>query len=878
MSLLTELRERARALLFAARQDRETAEELRFHVERDVAERVRQGAGPAEARRAALAALGGVQHAKERVRDARGIRSLQDLTADVRYAFRSLRRDPIYSAAAVLVLGLALGAGATVLAVAHSVLFAPLPYPDSRRLVRIGQLFQPNTGVWQLSTVDAQAILEQQQSFEAVGLVGWSVASLSGAGAPERIGVGRVTAGFFDALRVSPEAGRLLTRADEASGAPPVVVLSHTLAVQHFGGAAAALGRAVTLDGVSHAVVGVLPPGRDVLGPGIRAAAWPVLRLDVPTRRGPFWLRGVGRLRDGVSLDAATRDLEEISERIFPLWASGFRDETARITPVPLRDSIVGSTGRAVGLFGAAVILMLLVAVVNVATLSLVRASARAPELAVRAALGAGRLRLVRLPLTEGIALGVAAGLAGLALAALGVTLVPRFATNLPRANEVALDGATVGLAALAALACGLLVSVSPALAALRGAGGSASRGDRRRTGADRRTTTLRGALVVTEFALALPLLLGASLLFRSFLRLQEVDPGFDPEGAVNVAIALPPEPYAGAPETERFWRQLERRAAEVPGVSAAGIGTELPPGMAGNVNNFDLIDRPVPPGGAEPMAPWTLVTPGYFETLGIALLEGRMFTDLDSATAPPVVLVSRDWAQRYYPGESAVGRQMVEGGCTSCPPTSVIGVVEDAKYLGLAAPGDVVYSPLAQGGSRNAFLVVRSRAPAAATFRALRDVVAGLDPELPVVEQTMAERLDTQLVAPARSTAVLTAFALMGVMLAALGVFGLMSYAVRQRQREIGVRIALGADTRAITRMIVGRGMWYAAAGTALGLGLALLAARWLEAYLFDVAATDPLTVGGVAAVLLLVSVLACWLPGLRASRIDPVRAIAAE
>ncbi len=877
MSLFTELAERARALLRSARQEREAAEELRFHIERDVEERVRHGADPAEARRAALAALGGVEHATQRVRDARGIRPLQDLAADVRYTFRSLRRDPLYTAAAILVLGLGLGAAATVLAVAKSVLFAPLPYPESHRLVRVGQLFQPNTSVWQLSTVDAQAILEQQRSFEAFGLVGWSVASLAGAGAPERIAVGRVTAGFFDALQVAPQAGRLLAPADEASDAAPVVVLSHALAGQRFGGAAAALGRSVTLDGLSHAVVGVLPPGRDVLGPGIRAAAWPVLRLDAPTRRGPFWLRGVGRLRRDVSLDAATRDLAAISERIFPLWAAAFRDETARLTPVPLRDSIVGGAARSVGLFAAAVILMQLVAIVNVATLSLVRASARAPELAVRAALGAGRLRLVRLPLLEGVVLGVAAGLAGLALAALGVALIPRFATNLPRLNEVALDGGTAGLAALAALASGLLVSVPPALAALRRSATAAPRGDHRRTGANRRTTALRGALVVTEFALALPLLLGASLLFRSFLRLQEVHPGFDPEGAVSVSLALPASQYPGDAEMQRFWRELERRAAAVPSVTAAAVGSDLPPGPVGNVNNFDLIDRPVPPGGAEHLSPWLSVTPAYFAALGIPLLEGRMFTELDSAGAPPVGLVSRGWVQRYYPGESAVGRQMIAGGCTTCPPTTVIGVVDDAKYLGLTAGSDAIYSP-PQGLGSNAFLVVRSRAPAAATFRALRDVVAGLDPELPVVEQTMADRLDTQLTAPARSTAVLASFALVGMLLAALGIFGLMSYAVRRRHREIGVRIALGAGPAAITRMIVTRGMRYAGAGTAAGLGLAVLEARWIQAYLFETAATDPLTIVGAAAVLLFVAVAACWLPGLRAARIDPVRAIAAE
>jgi predicted permease len=496
----------------------------------------------------------------------------------------------------------------------------------------------------------------------------------------------------------------------------------------------------------------------------------------------------------------------------------------------------------------------------------------------MRVTLGAGRVRLARLPLTEGLALGVAAGLLGLGLAAFGLRSLARLAPNLPRMNEVALDGRTVAFSVLAALLSGLLVSVSPLLSALRSSKAPSRHGDGRRTGADRRTTALRSALVVTEFALALPLLLGATLLFRSFLQLQRVDPGFDPAGVLSVSLALPAARYPGYPEVQRFWRQVEQRAADTPGLSAAGIASALPPDDDGNINNFNLIDRPVAPGVAEHLAPWCFVTPGYFDALGVPLLEGRMFTEADSGEAPPVVLVSRWWAERYYPGESAVGRQMVEGGCTTCTPTTVIGVVGDVKYLGLAESGDAVYSPLVQSLSRTAYLVVRTRDLPAATSQALREVVAGLDAELPSVDQTMAERLDRALAGPGRSTAVLGAFAVAAVILAALAIFGLMSYTVRQRQREIGVRIALGADPAAISRMIVGRGMRYATAGTVIGLGLTSLEARWLKAFLFGVSATDPLTTVAVAAALLLVAAIACWLPGLRASRIHPVEAIAAD
>jgi hypothetical protein len=328
MSLFTDLAERARALLFSDRREREMAEELRFHIEREMEERARQGADPREARLAASAALGGVEGVKEAVRDASGVRPLQDLIADFRYALRSLRRDPIYAAAAVVVLGVGLGAGTTVFAVADSVLFAQLPYRESDRLVRVGQLYQQNSTVWQLSTVDAQAILEQQRSFEAFGLVARSDAAISGAGTPVTISVGRVTSGFFRALEVDVAVGRGIAPADEPHDAPPVTVVSHSLAEQRLGGPRTAVGRSLTIDGMSHTVVGVLPPGTHELG-GVRASAWPALQLRPPQRRGPFWLRGIGRLREGVSLEAATGDMATLSERIFPLWASSFRSDRA---------------------------------------------------------------------------------------------------------------------------------------------------------------------------------------------------------------------------------------------------------------------------------------------------------------------------------------------------------------------------------------------------------------------------------------------------------------------------------------------------------------------------------------------------------------------
>lgn len=879
--MLSDLLERLRALVFRRRQERELDDEIRFHLEREAEERIRLGEAPDQARRAAALAFGGVEQQKEAVRDARGVRPLQDLAADLRYGVRALGRNPGFTAAAVAVLGLGLGAAAAVFTVVDAVLLSPLPYPDADRLVRINHQSSGNYW-WGLSVVDVQAIRDQQRSLEAFGALQIAGAAMrapsagaasSGGGAPERIVSGRVMAGFFQALGVRPARGRLVEVADEDLSAPPVVVVSHALAERVLGGAEAAVGRALILDGVSHAVVGVLPPRVDRLA-GWPASAWSAFQMRPPERRGPFGIRGFARLRPGVSLDEAARDLAGISERIFPLWASGFQDREARYVPTPLRDTIVDRSERQLWLFGAAVVLVLLIAVANVATLMLVRAAAREPELALRTALGATRLRLARLVITESLLLTVMAGAAGLGVAALALKLTGVVSPNLPRIEEVGLDARTAGFLLVTTLAAGLLVglaSVSRVMAARAAPSLRASLGVMRRWGA-------RDALVVAEFALALPLLVGAGLLLNSFLRLGQQDPGFDPKGVVAVGLGLPSSRYPDSAAVLRFWRQALARLEAAPEIAGAGLATNIPPDAQGNTNNFTLVARPVPPGQAEPVSPWSTVSTGFFTALGIPLLEGRLFTDADTLGVPGVVVVSRSWAQHYFPRESAVGQLLISGGCISCPRTTVVGVVGDVHYQGLRGDADAVYSPLAQDDPRGAFLVIRTRAAPAETFRRLRAEVAALDSELPVAEITVADLLADALAEPGRIAGVLGAFAAAALLLAALGVFGLQSYVVRQRRREIGIRIALGAEPAAVTRMIVLRGLRYVLLGTLIGFGGVLVQLRWLRALLFGVEPGDPATLVGAGLVLFLAALLACWLPGRRAARIHPIEALSAE
>jgi predicted permease len=876
MSALSDGLERLRALVFRQRQERDLDDELRFHVEREAEERRRNGADAHMARRDALVALGGVERLKEDVRDARGVRPLHDIASDVRYALRSLRRNPIFTLAAVLVLGLGIGASTAVYSMADAVLLSDLPYPDPDRLVRI---YQTNsiTNRWSLSLVDIEAIRDRNRTLSAFGAMQGSEAALSGVGSPEQIRVGKASAGFFQAVGIPAARGRLVAVRDEALSAPPVVVVSDKFAQRVLGGAAGAVGRAITLDGVSRTVVGVLPPGVDELG-GLASPVWAAMQVPPPTRRGPFGYRGIGRLKSGVTLEMADRDLRSVSRAIYPLWSSGHGDSTARFIPLSVRETILGNANRQIGLFAGAVALVLLIAIANVAMLMLVRASTREQEMAVRTALGARRSRIARLLVTESLMLTFVAMVAGLVVAAAGLRAANVLVSTLPRIQQAALNWHGVAFAVAAAVVSGFLISLSPLSLALGGPAPASLGTDARRVGTGQRTNTLRGAFVVAEFALALPLLFGAGLLLNSFVRLQQVNPGVDPNGVVVAAFGLPLARYPTPEAREAFWQRLEQRAGEQPGVIAVGLGAELPPSANGNTNDFVLVDHPVPSGAASPTSPWLSATATYFKALGVPLLDGRLFTIADSGSAPPVVVVSRSWANHYFPGEQAVGRTLVEGGCWDCPRTTIIGVVGDVKYQGLAGDGDAVYTPITQSNGSSMYLVVHSKLAGAAALRALREVLGALDADLPIAETTLRERLETSIADPRHWTTVLGTFAASAVVLAAIGIFGLMSYIVRQRRREIGVRMALGAQPASVLWMIVVRGMRYAVPGTAIGLGLVVLEGRWLNSFLFGVGAMDPGTLAGVIGLLIAVAFVACWLPGWRASRIDPVRAIAAD
>jgi putative ABC transport system permease protein len=868
-SWMTRAARRIRAVVQHDRIDAELDEEVRMHLAMETEDIARRsGVSTEEARRRALVAFGGVSRYQEDHRDARAVRWFQDTMQDVRYAARSLGRSGGFTLSSVLVLALGIGSTTAVFSAVDSVLLDP----THERLAVIVLRKFPS-----LSTADFRAIEQQQRSFSAVGALRRRDAAFSAGGEPQQLRVGAATSGFFRALGVRPVRGRSIEPADERVGAPPVTLVSHALAVRALGGEAAALGRSVTIDGTAHTVVGVLPVGVTELI-GARGDVWPVLQLAPPERRGPFGMLVIARLRPGATFESATRDLAGINDRVAAQWGSGKNpDPTLALTPVPFRKAFLADASKMLRVFGAAVGLVLLIAVANVASLMLVRAVGRSRELSLRTVLGATRTRLVRLFVTESIVLAAVGAVAGIVMGVLGLRALIALGPRMPGLSAAHLDLRAMGFAVAVALLAGLVVGAYPVALLLRSQASGGAQDGSRTAGAGRQTHAVRSAFVVAQFALALPLLAVAALLLTSFIRLQRVDPGFDPERILTVRVSLPAARYRDDSAIAGYWARALPRVREVPGVREVGLGSALPPNENGGADdNFNLLDRPVPKGASEPNSPMPSVSPEYFTTLGVRLLEGRMFTPLDTANVPPVTLVSRSWVRQYFPDAPAVGRKFIRGGCTECPPSTIIGVVDDVRYSGLNGPADAVYSPLTEGWSRALTVFIRTTAPPAEVTERVRAAIRSVDPTVPLDDAApMVDRLNASIAEPRHWMTLLGAFAVAALVLAGVGIFGMLSYTVSTRRREIGVRMALGARRQAVVRLIVGRGLLHATIGALLGLGAALVATRSIATVLFGVSPHDPMALAAVTVVLLGVALIACWLPAHRAAAIDPMDAI---
>jgi putative ABC transport system permease protein len=507
----------------------------------------------------------------------------------------------------------------------------------------------------------------------------------------------------------------------------------------------------------------------------------------------------------------------------------------------------------------------------------LVRAIGRSREVALRAVLGASPVELTRMFVMESALLCTAGVVAGIALGSLGLRALIAYGPPMPGLTVSSLDTRAVLFAVAIAVIAGLVVATYPAVMLLRKRQIGLTVGGRAIGG--RGTSLLRSGFVVAQFALALPLLAISGLLLLSFVRMQQVDPGFDPRNLLTVYVSLPTGQYPDSAATEAYWARALPRVRELAGVASVGVGTSMPPNDFGNSNdNFNLVDRPAPPGTAEPNAPWPQADAGYFATLGVRLLDGRQFVPGDGPEAP-AVLVSRSWVERFYPRESPLGKKMVRGGCTDCPLSTIVGVVDDVRYSGLDGPLDAMYSPAGENWPRSVYLFVRTATSPEELAAPVRNTLRSVDPSVPLDDvASMEERLYTAVAQPRQWATLLGAFAAAALGLAAVGVFGMLSYSVSTRRREIGVRMAVGAQPRRIIRMVVGSGITHAIIGSAIGVGAALLGTQALTNVLFDVQPGDPVMLGLATLALLVVALVACWLPARRAAAIDPLEAIRAE
>ncbi|HKP29514.1 MAG TPA: FtsX-like permease family protein, partial [Gemmatimonadales bacterium] len=556
---------------------------------------------------------------------------------------------------------------------------------------------------------------------------------------------------------------------------------------------------------------------------------------------------------------------------------SSFQDRSVKFVPYDLRQTMLGQAPETMRLFLLAVGLVLLIAVANVASLALVRATARTRETSLRTALGASRGRIARLLITEGVILAGVGAAAGLVLANFLLKGVAVFGLAVPRLSQATIDGRAFGFAAILALLTGVMVALHPVISLRRGVR-SAIQGGERDVGAKRSTHRARGILVATQFALALPVLAASALLLNSFMRLGRVNPGFDPSHLLYLHVTLPRQSYPDPRAAATYWNRALAMVSALPSVEAAGTNQSLPPEEPPDVNNWVLVDQENDPRGGQSVSPWNPVTPSFFETLQVPLLEGRMFQPTDTGAAP-VLIVSRTWVKQFSPSRPAVGRQMQGGGCTDCTPYTIVGVVDDVKYLGLGGSAQAVYEPTEQYPATDTYLLVRTAGPPGPMIERVRTVLRSVDAGLALDDAgTMVDRLSDTMAPERNRTALIGGFGVAALLLAAVGVFGMLSYLVATRRREIGVRMALGAKRAEVLTLILRRGMGWAAAGAGLGVVAALATGTWLRSSLYEISPGDPVTLFAVTGLLLMVALIASWLPARRAASVAPMDAIREE
>jgi len=852
----------------------EIDEELQYHIESRIQDNVAAGMTPEDARRDAIQGFGGWMGIREQTRDANVIVRVETFLQDLGFAVRTFAKRPAFAVGALITIALGIGATTTMLTVVRSVLLRPLPFPDSDRVCAISYA-SPRGPFWLQPGLADSIYLQfraEDRSFEAIATFGSAPLTLSGAGEATRVIAASVTTDFFRVLRVSPIIGSDFAPDQDRPGRNQVVLLSDTLWRTRFGGDPAIVNRTIVLDGTPHTVLGVLPAGFSY---PVNSEVWTPLEVKNDPHLS-FTRPVIGRLKPNVSREQAAASFAAFTSGLRQAADDG-RDQVPRV--ISLKSAVVDDTSRPLLIFMGAVAFVLLIACANVANLMLIRTVARRQEIATRLALGAGRGRVVRQLLTESALLSIAGGLAATLVSMFATPLLLQFVPpgTLPRDAEIRIDLWVVAVTLTVALIAGLLLGIVPALQAVRGDVSSALREGA--SSSTRRSLRFRHALIVAEMALALMLLVGAGLLVRSFVNLRSIEPGFEPSHVMTMTLDLPETRYSSATAMQAFHQRLLDSLSSLPEVASAGSVNWLPLGNQSVQGDFTVEGRAAPSWNVTKGA----VSDGYFKTMGIQVVKGREFTPRDAHEH--VVIVNESTARQVWPDGDAIGQRLsVE---TSPKPSdwlTVIGVVADVKQTGLTrgAP-PAVYQPYQQV-TRTFWLsrmtyIVRTTGDPNAVAPAMRAALRAVDPDQAPHAMTSMEALVADTIAePQFHTRLFAVFSILALALAAVGVYGVLASSVAERRREIGIRIALGADSASVAGMIVRRTLLLAATGVLLGTIGGLLLTRVLSTFLFGVTPTDPATFAAAAIALVLVALIASFVPARKATAVDPLISLRAE
>jgi putative ABC transport system permease protein len=887
MKPLAELARRVRMLLRRQQFDQDMDDEMRVHLEFREKEYVQNGFSPEEAHMAARKNFGNALAIREVSHDSWGWAWLEHLGQDLRFAFRMFAKNPGFTAVAILTLALGIGANTAIFSFVYGVLLQPLPYKDASRLVVLNET-TPKVGTVSVSYPNFLDWRQQNHSFSQIAAVHDVGFNLGGVTQPENISGEAVSPNFLSMMGVRPFLGRDFEASEEKSGTAPVVLLSYELWQSHMGSDRDVIGRTVTLDGRSFTIVGVLPPNfrsldkTDVMLPiGVWATNNPGEAND-RGNRGDMVV--IGRLAPNITFAQARAEMDGIAARLAKEYPAS--NDQFGVALQSIRDSFVSDARPAILVLFGAVMFVLLIACANVANLFLVRGAARTKEIALRMAFGASRSRIIRQMLTESLVLAFLGGVLGVVLATGGIGgiahLVPM---DMLSGATVNLNGAVLFFAAGIIVLAAFIFGLAPAMHSTRPDVQAELKEGGRTASASAAQNKLRGALAIAEISLALILLVGAGLMMKSLYKLMSVNPGFRPDRVLTMEMVLRTQQYSKDPAILNFWQQVVDRVRALPGVESAATGTVVP--LTGSHSRGDITveGMALPTPGNFPHPDYHEVSPGFISTLGIPLLRGRTFTDTDNQGAPLVGMVNARLAQQFWPNDDPVGKRFMFGhpdptGKKTSKWITVVGLVGDTKLYGLANPSRLeVYVPALQHPGSDMNLVVKSRIDPAALTSAIRGAVASIDKDQPIFAISTMNQLVSDSLGTRRITLVLLGlFSALALVLAAIGIYGVISYSVAQRTHEIGIRMALGAQHKDVLRMILRQGAKIAISGVAIGVVVSLGLTQLMSSLLFSVSAADPLTFTAVAAILVIVAMLACYIPARRALRVDPMVALRYE